>query len=108
MSKLQRFADKMFTTVAGAAASSLLVVKEHFDPQVTNMRRRRCRGNAKQGVPACEFYNPNRDQCTVCKCIIEIKSKSETNVNPLKGRVEITHCPKGKWDDQHIADLYTN
>lgn len=54
----------------------------------------------------CEFYNPDKDKCLVCKCFMEIKSGSRTHFNPKKRRREITHCPKGRWGDLEIAEFY--
>lgn len=46
-------------------------------------------------------------KCSVCKCYLKIKHKSKKNrrVDDPKF-VEVTHCPLGKWNDEHIALLY--
>ncbi|HLS53263.1 MAG TPA: hypothetical protein VK031_04770 [Tissierellaceae bacterium] len=54
----------------------------------------------------CEFYDAESDKCTICKCFMEIKTGLEVNINPIKLRKEVTHCPKGYWGDKEIANLY--
>jgi len=104
---LKKFADRMVNSVFTAGAQLVLVAEYHNNPQITNQRRRVCRGSERHGIPACVNYNPDRDQCKVCSCIIEEKSKSKINYNPKKGmRAEITHCPLGLWEDEEIAQRY--
>lgn len=52
----------------------------------------------------CKFLK--NESCSVCGCVVEIKSTMDYNKNPKKfGRIEKTHCPKGKWpfiDDKGV------
>jgi len=63
----------------------------------------------------CPKYDPDKDECKACGCIIELKVKTKTNRNPNKGdfhelrkggRIEKTHCPEGRWLDKETADYY--
>lgn len=55
----------------------------------------------------CENYDINNDKCGVCGCYMEIKVGLKYNRNPKKGgRIEITHCPMGKWNDIETANVY--
>lgn len=55
---------------------------------------------------SCDKRKPETDQCGICNCFLQLKSGAKTNLNPLKGRTEITHCPIGKWGDIEIANYY--
>lgn len=56
---------------------------------------------------SCEHYNKDNDKCGVCGCFMEIKTGLKYNRNPKKlGRIEITHCPEGKWNDVRTANAY--
>lgn len=83
----------------------VMVVEEHNDRSVELARLKVCKGF--NDVPACPRYNKGFDQCMECKCIIAAKAKSLTNRNPKKwGRIELTHCPLGKWNDEEIMEYY--
>jgi hypothetical protein len=104
---LQNIADTLFKAVASTGARLFLVKEYHHDKKLEIARKQKCRGTST--TDPCQFYNKDRDQCTVCHCIIAEKSKSYENHNPFKGgRVEITHCPKGYWFDKALADFYEN
>lgn len=76
-----------------------LKVEPLDDPKKTEWRKEQCR--------KCDKYDAENDKCTVCGCFIDIKSELKYNHNPKKwGRIEITHCPLGKWDDMDIANMY--
>lgn len=104
---LKTFTDTVVNTMLTAGANLILIAQYHNNPKVEKLRKRTCRGT--KTIPGCVNYNPDRDQCKKCGCIIEAKSKALTNYNPLKGmRAEITHCPEGFWDDKETADYYKN
>ncbi len=100
---LKSFVDSTISDFLGAGAKLLLVAEYHNDPKVEAQRKRICQGYELMGIPACESYNKDRDQCRDCKCIIDIKAKTLTNYT-LTGDVEITHCPKAKWEDSAILE----
>lgn len=103
---LKDFANKVANKMLTGGAKLILVAEYHNDPKVERERKRICRG--RNSAP-CVNYNPDRDQCKKCGCIIEVKSKALTNYNPLKGmRAEITHCPEGFWEDKEVAEYYKN
>lgn len=54
----------------------------------------------------CQFRDTESNKCKVCKCFLDKKSKSEINFSLKRMKYEITHCPKGFWGDEEIADLY--
>lgn len=54
----------------------------------------------------CEHRDEAKNKCKVCGCFLDLKTGSETNWNPKKGRQEVTHCPKGFWDDVETANFY--
>lgn len=104
MSVLKQYADHLIKTV-GPLVGSALVVEKLNNPTVRNFRQQTCRGDVEKGIKPCSFYNPDRDQCKVCKCFISEKSDSKVNYNPYKLRNEVTHCPMGWWDDQEVLEL---
>lgn len=54
----------------------------------------------------CDFIDAENMRCKVCTCFLQVKTGAKTNWNPKKLRGEITHCPKGFWDDIEIANEY--
>jgi hypothetical protein len=49
----------------------------------------------------------DNDKCLECGCYMEIKTGLKYNRNPKKGfRIEVTHCPLGKWGDLAVANSY--
>lgn len=54
----------------------------------------------------CDKRKSETDQCGICNCFLQIKSGAKNNINPLRARTEITHCPLGRWDDKEIANHY--
>ena len=54
----------------------------------------------------CLYFEPKERRCKVCKCFLDAKAGAKTNFNPAKLRNEITHCPKGYWDDVETANIY--
>lgn len=55
---------------------------------------------------SCDKRKADTDQCGICNCFLQLKTGAKTNINPLKGRTEITHCPIGRWNDKEIANHY--
>jgi len=81
------------------SAKILLAVEEHGLKELTEKRLAACN--------QCENYDQEHKQCTVCGCFMDVKTTLVTNRNPhAGGRIEITHCPLGRWDDLHIAQMY--
>lgn len=77
------------------AATKLVVTEMHNDPDLEEKRSSICATcpNNKDGV------------CSVCGCFLEVKVKAKTN-RTKTGRIEVTHCPLGKWDDQDLVEYY--
>lgn len=100
--KLKKFVDTQITDFLKGGAKLLLIAEYHNDVQIENARKRICMGSEKHEIPTCMYYIPNRDQCGVCKCIVDVKAKTLTNYT-LTGDVEITHCPKGFWEDSELV-----
>lgn len=72
---------------------------ERVDEVTRELRLAICKG--------CERYANEDDKCLECGCFMTVKTGSLTHRNPAKGmRVEVTHCPLGKWGDKEIADFY--
>lgn len=79
-------------------AAKALIVGNNVEPGEAARRYAVCLG--------CEFRDTEKDTCGVCHCFLDLKINAETNWNAVKFRDEITHCPKGKWGDKEIANLY--
>lgn len=92
---LKRFAFKMMKAVA----NELIVVEEIEDEEIKQMRRETCNG--------CKYRDRPADMCKVCGCFLDLKIKSKTNRNK-QGKIVVTHCPKGFWDDEEIAKFYNS
>lgn len=95
---------------------ALMMVEEldvEADADTIQFRRNTCLGEPlekeKRG-DACEFLkidSHGHPKCKICKCYIEIKVKTKVNRKlPNLTEKEITHCPKGKWKDEHIVFFY--
>ena len=54
----------------------------------------------------CKHRNEKKNKCKVCGCYLDLKTKAAENWNPKKLRIEITHCPLGKWNDLDVANEY--
>lgn len=80
------------------AAETTLVIEE-VEPEVKAKRLAVCEGG-------CGFLNKVSRKCRSCGCYVDAKAGSKQNRNPTKLRFEITHCPKGKWDDKELANQY--
>lgn len=82
----------------------VLVEEDLNDPVVETMRRSKCFGDAN--VRKCTFNDGV--VCRACGCVLEIKIPAKTNLNIHKGRIEVTHCPTGQWDDENLMVYYQN
>jgi len=52
----------------------------------------------------CANYDPGAAKCLICGCFLEVKAGLKIHRNPKNGmKLEITHCPEGKWFDKEIA-----
>lgn len=81
------------------AATLILADEEHGNEELTKLRLNKCEG--------CSAFNPENRTCGVCGCFMDVKATLTTHKNPAAGlRIELTHCPNGKWGDVHIANLY--
>ncbi len=87
----------LFEQALKVAAKNLIVV-DTVQPEIASKRYSVCL--------KCEYRDTEHDKCGVCHCFLDLKTTAETNRNPAKMRNEITHCPRGKWDDKEIANLY--
>ena len=79
-------------------AADKVLVESHVSEDIKDFRMDTCL--------SCPYLSMTDYRCKVCKCYVEVKTGSERNFNPKKLRNEITHCPKGKWDDVEIANEY--
>lgn len=48
---------------------------------------------------SCDMMDQVNAMCSVCKCFLEVKTKSKVNKKFPIGS-EITHCPLNKWLDE--------
>ena len=56
---------------------------------------------------ACDRFDRNSRKCGECGCFMDVKAATKTHRNPKAGfRIEITHCPLGKWADGQISNFY--
>lgn len=81
------------------AATIVLAEEEHGNKELEELRLEKCEN--------CPHFQAGNRTCGVCGCFMDVKAKLTTHKNPAAGmRTEITHCPRGKWGDLHIANLY--
>lgn len=78
------------------AAKTLIV--EEVEKAEAHFRMSVCNG--------CDKMKKESGRCGICHCFLDLKTKSATNLNPLAGREEITHCPLGRWGDLETANYY--
>ena len=72
---------------------------ERVDPITKRVRLALCK--------ACDRFDEDSGKCLECGCFMEVKTGAKTHRNPDKGmRVEVTHCPLGKWNDMKLAVFY--
>lgn len=90
---------RAFRKAAKAGAKAVLSAGEHNNEALTIARMNACR--------ACPNFDADSQQCGVCGCYMDVKTTLLRNHNPYKGgRIEITHCPEGRWGDAEIANHY--
>lgn len=87
-----------FIERAAALLALKTLVTTLVEPEIAEQRLAVCEG--------CKLFDHESRRCKVCKCFVDAKTKALENWNPLKLRNEITHCPKGFWNDQEIANYY--
>ncbi len=78
------------------AANAVLVVGK-TDEETKQMRRAIC--------DQCDRRDKESDRCKVCLCYLQIKTGTKINRGKF-GRIELTHCPLGKWGDKETANIY--
>ena len=75
-----------------------VIVRENVDFETAEKRFSVC------------FDCPARDEkqnvCGECGCFLELKCGAKVNFNAKRMRIEITHCPLGKWNDKATANFY--
>lgn len=57
---------------------------------------------------SCDMLSVDRE-CMMCGCFIDVKAGSDTHINPKTMKVEITYCPKYRWDeemDRYLHNYY--
>ena len=90
---------ELFNKVQKKGADWLFLDERLEDQELIEERRQTCY--------ACPNYDAKNDKCKLCTCFVEIKTTMLKNKNIQKGmRVEITHCPDGRWNDADIAEYY--
>lgn len=89
----------VITEIEKALAAKLLTVEKHNNKELTESRLATCGG--------CPNFDPEKKKCKVCGCFMEVKSELLKHRNPKAlGRIELTHCPDGKWADKETANFY--
>lgn len=76
-------------------AYNLVRKEKETDLSIISMREKAC--------STCP-YNKN-NVCKLCNCLLEVKQKSRTNWNMKTMKIEITHCPNGRWGDSELIAL---
>lgn len=85
----------------GGLAKELFTVKLLNDEILEAKRKGVCEENAG----SC--FDAEGRRCNHCTCPIDAKAGLLFNKNSRKWfRIELTHCPLGKWDDKDIANYY--
>jgi len=93
--------NKVFWWLKSFLAKHIIVI-EHASDGLEKKRLEVCLN--------CEFKREREGMkiCGVCGCFLELKAASLININHRKRRIEITHCPLGKWNDRWIANEYND
>lgn len=76
----------------------VLAVEYHPDQKVVKDRYEICKG--------CDKHDAESDECAICTCFMEEKTKLLKHHDPKLETVIVTHCPLGKWGDKEIANFY--
>jgi hypothetical protein len=88
---------KQVTLMKKSAADGLLAVEKHGDTELSKFRMSKC-----NECPHKKMEN-GEPVCGVCGCYLDIKIHCLTN-RDKHGKVQITHCPIGRWDDAEFAE----
>lgn len=68
-----------------------VIVEEPItDPEIILERQAVC--------SSCDAMDHKNAMCSICKCFLEVKTKSKVN-KKKNGGSEITYCPLNKWLD---------
>jgi len=84
------------------AAAEKTLAGEKVPPEVKEFRLGICEANDCNGYAVVR----GEKRCLYCGCYLDVKAGCATNVNPKTMKWEVTHCPKGLWDDKEILDFY--
>lgn len=95
-----RFKPKGWMKLAAIAARAIVVEEPETDEEKILFRKDVCF--------SCKFRNKQKEICSICSCILKVKTESKINFNFEKQRSEVTHCPKGFWNDAELAEYYKN
>ena len=79
-------------------AADKILVFEHIGDDIAAKRMEACQ--------ECPMMSKGDLRCKICKCFLEVKTTTKTNLNLKRGRKEITHCPLGRWGDLETANEY--
>ena len=89
----------VITEIQKALATELLAVEKHNSEELTQTRLAICGG--------CPNFDSEKKKCKACGCFMEVKATLLKHRNPKAfGRIELTHCPEGKWSDKETANAY--
>lgn len=92
-----RFESKGLKKLRNDVIQGYVVEELLNDTQITLDRRDVC--------SLCEHMDTKNCMCSICKCFLEIKTKSKVNKVLDKQTLlpvgsEITYCPLDKWNDE--------
>lgn len=88
---------RQVTLAKKSAADGLLAVEKHGDQELADFRMSKC-----NECPHMELEN-GEPVCGICGCYLDIKIHCLTN-RDFKGRLQVTHCPIGRWGDKELAE----
>jgi hypothetical protein len=95
---MQATDNKLLTQILKKGADVAFKVEPLNDPVLESFRMDTCM--------SCDLLDPADVSCTVCGCFMDVKTKHKISRNIKKLRVEVTHCPRGKWNDKEVANHY--
>lgn len=82
----------------GELLAEKTLVISYVEPEVKEFRQGVCN--------TCERHDPIQNRCKICKCFLAVKTGTKENRDPIRLRYEITHCPRGKWNDLELTNRY--
>lgn len=89
----------IITDIQKTLAAELLTVEKTDNQELIKTRLAICEG--------CPMFDAKKRKCLDCGCFMDVKATLLKHRNPKKlGRIELTHCPLGKWADEDIANFY--